>query len=173
MSAPRFLPDEALLDASVGVCVRDAAHVVVFQNDGCRDACGDVQGRTCERTCVSAVFGAHETHGSRLGRGVTLHGQPCDVAVFVGQRDAATLLISRAPALARQHRFLSKRGLTARELEVASLVLLGWTNRAIASRLAIGHATVRTHLNRIHQKLPDGWLERAARRAAQRSGSHA
>ena len=43
--------------------------------------------------------------------------------------------------------------LTARELEVLTLIGLGLTNHEIAQRLEITHATVKTHLEHAYMKL--------------------
>ncbi|MEV2277931.1 response regulator transcription factor [Nocardiopsis sp. NPDC049922] len=59
--------------------------------------------------------------------------------------------------------------LSPRETEVLRLVATGMTNRAIASRLRIGEATVKTHLLHIYDKL--GAVDRAsAVHAASRGG---
>jgi DNA-binding NarL/FixJ family response regulator len=44
-------------------------------------------------------------------------------------------------------------GLTEREGEILSLIASGLTNRDIATRLFIGNATVKTHINRIFAKI--------------------
>lgn len=43
--------------------------------------------------------------------------------------------------------------LTPRELEILQLVLVGWTNRAIAAELNISEKTVEFHLAKIYAKL--------------------
>lgn len=43
--------------------------------------------------------------------------------------------------------------LTVREIDVLKLVAEGRTNRAIATRLGIGEATVKTHLMHVYDKL--------------------
>lgn len=50
--------------------------------------------------------------------------------------------------------------LSARETEVLRLVAEGCTNRAVASRLGIGEATVKTHLLHVYEKL--GAADRAS-----------
>jgi len=44
-------------------------------------------------------------------------------------------------------------GLTAREMEVLALVADGLRSRAIAERLEITEATVKSHLNHLYRKL--------------------
>lgn len=47
----------------------------------------------------------------------------------------------------------AENSLTAREIDVLRLVADGRTNRAIAARLGIGEATVKTHLLHVYDKL--------------------
>ena len=54
----------------------------------------------------------------------------------------------------------SQLSLTDRETEVLALVADGLTNRAVARKLGISEATVKTHLAHIYTKL--GVLDRAA-----------
>ena len=54
---------------------------------------------------------------------------------------------------ARRRGELGLSPLTARELEVLTLIAIGLTNREIAERLGISHATVKTHLEHVYVKL--------------------
>lgn len=54
----------------------------------------------------------------------------------------------------------TETSLTDREIEVLRLVAEGRTNRAIATRLGIGEATVKTHLMHVYEKL--GVTDRAS-----------
>ena len=58
---------------------------------------------------------------------------------------------------ARRRGELELSPLSARELEVLTLTALGLTNREIGERLAISHATVKTHLEHVYRKfrVPD------------------
>jgi DNA-binding NarL/FixJ family response regulator len=58
-----------------------------------------------------------------------------------------------------RHRRGPRRTLTPRELEVASLVAAGLTNRSIAGRLCLSVRTVDTHVDHILTKL--GFSNRA------------
>jgi DNA-binding CsgD family transcriptional regulator len=59
-------------------------------------------------------------------------------------------LVGRTPSPSEQ---ANRYGLTARELDVIELVCCGRTNREISECLGIGHATVKTHLIHIFEKL--------------------
>ena len=72
------------------------------------------------------------------------------------ERDRSFLSLLR-PHLARLRARWERRPhlplLTAREIDVLSLVAQGLTNREVSSRLFISPATVRTHLEHIYDKL--------------------
>lgn len=59
----------------------------------------------------------------------------------------------------------SRPSLSARESEVLRLVADGCTNRAVATRLGIGEATVKTHLVHVYEKLGVGDRASAVRAA--------
>ncbi|MBR1177198.1 helix-turn-helix transcriptional regulator [Bradyrhizobium sp. KB893862 SZCCT0404] len=59
-------------------------------------------------------------------------------------------LVGRTPLAGEE---ASRYGLTSRELDVIELVCCGRTNREISECLGIGHATVKTHLIHIFEKL--------------------
>lgn len=61
---------------------------------------------------------------------------------------------------ARRRGELELSPLSARELEVLTLTTLGLANREVGERLAISHATVKTHLEHIYRKF--GVSDRAA-----------
>jgi len=50
----------------------------------------------------------------------------------------------------------ARHGLTQRESEILSLVVIGLSNRGIASKLMIGEETVKTHLSSVYRKLGVG-----------------
>lgn len=85
-------------------------------------------------------------------------------AVRSAHRGEAVLAPSVASRLMDQLRAPASDTLSARELEVLSLVAQGETNRGAAARLFLSEATVKTHLLHIYEKLGVG--DRAAAVAA-------
>jgi DNA-binding NarL/FixJ family response regulator len=74
--------------------------------------------------------------------------------------ERATELLPRPrPLTPRQAAKQAFGGLTAREREVAALVVRGKTNREIADALVLGDRTVQTHVSNILDKL--GFTSRA------------
>jgi DNA-binding NarL/FixJ family response regulator len=74
-------------------------------------------------------------------------------AVRAANRGESVLAPSVATRLMSQLRAPASDTLSARELEVLSLIAQGETNRGAAARLFISEATVKTHLIHIYEKL--------------------
>ena len=95
--------------------------------------------------------------------GYLLKDSPRDALVRAVQaafRGESVLAPSVATRLLSQLRAPASDTLSARELEVLSLIAQGETNRGAAARLFISEATVKTHLLHIYEKL--GVNDRAA-----------
>ena len=74
-------------------------------------------------------------------------------AVRAANAGESVLAPSVASRLLHQLRAPASDALSARELEVLSLIAQGETNRGAAARLFISEATVKTHLLHIYEKL--------------------
>jgi DNA-binding NarL/FixJ family response regulator len=88
--------------------------------------------------------------------GYLLKDSPRDAlvrAVRAAYRGESVLAPSVASRLLSQLRAPASDALSARELEVLSLIAQGETNRGAAARLFISEATVKTHLLHIYEKL--------------------
>ena len=97
--------------------------------------------------------------------GYLLKDSPRDAlvrAVRAAHRGESVLAPSVASRLMSQLRAPATDTLSARELEVLSLIAQGETNRGAAARLFISEATVKTHLLHIYEKLGVGTTARAA-----------
>jgi DNA-binding NarL/FixJ family response regulator len=70
-----------------------------------------------------------------------------------GQRHRAARLLDAAGLLRDDPHALQSTQLTDRELEVASLIVRGYSNRQIATVLMISERTVDTHVSHILNKL--------------------
>jgi DNA-binding NarL/FixJ family response regulator len=74
-------------------------------------------------------------------------------AVRATHRRESVLAPSVASRLVSQLRAPAQEALSERELEVLALIVQGLTNRAVAARLFISEATVKTHLLHLYAKL--------------------
>ncbi len=106
-------------------------------------------------------------------RGVVLKGSPTEFLLkaiqtvmaggyWVGREKVANLvqylrnLIQSSGEEARQKRY----GLTPRELEIVSAVVMGYSNKEIAAHLKISQDTVKHHLSNIFERILRGWSSR-------------
>lgn len=157
---------QLLEDAPVGVCLRSADGAVQFQNRLCRGICGDVQGERCGGACERSRprRAVDDAGAAELAKGEALHGRCCDVAVVESGGATVVLLLPLSKRVERLRRYFESMDLTERETDIAVLVALGKSNAEIILLTGLTKATVRTHLNHVHQKLPDEWLAKVRAR---------
>ena len=111
------------------------------------------------RVLVLTTFEGDGDVGPAIAAGATgylLKDSPRDVlvrAVRSAHRGESVLAPSVASRLLNQLRAPASDAISARELEVLSLIARGETNRGAAARLFISEATVKTHLLHIYEKL--------------------
>jgi DNA-binding NarL/FixJ family response regulator len=111
------------------------------------------------RVLVLTTFDADSDVGPAIAAGATgylLKDAPRDAlvrAVRAAYRGESVLAPSVASRLINQLRAPASDQLSARELEVLTLIAQGETNRGAAARLFISEATVKTHLLHIYEKL--------------------
>lgn len=97
------------------------------------------------------------SEGMKLFKGTEVEGHKVD-ALIVNDGERVTtflyLLDEDQDKFKRQEAFFRERGLTKSELRIMQMVMQGMTNAAIAEKLFISKATLKTHLNNIYKKLP-------------------
>ena len=76
-----------------------------------------------------------------------------DAAAWTFRQLGAQADLARTEAMSRSAAARPDHGLTAREVEVITLVAAGMTNRAIAAELFLSDKTVARHLSNIFTKL--------------------
>jgi DNA-binding CsgD family transcriptional regulator len=109
------------------------------------------EGRPLPDQIVRLVNGLRDDllrSGSKNSSMLTLPTGLCTRASLLGSAPNEYLLLLVEPVLRLDERHLSRR-----ELEVATLVLNGLSNREIAAKLVLAHHTVEGHLKRIFAKL--------------------
>ena len=151
--------EDSLQASDIGVCIKDPARKVLMQNERCRAVCGDRLGEVCEQGCMRLyardTFQQWKDWGSRVYRNSLLNGEFYDLTLLC----SSTHIISFLQPLNEKYElalaYYREKGLTQRELQVISLTIQGTSNSEICKRLSISRATLRTHLNRVYQKLRD------------------
>lgn len=135
----------------IGICTRNRDNLIVFQNDTCRAVCPKHTGQTCRR-CSSAlkssINGIHKLRFHYINAHVT------DVAVTVTDTQQNTIFYILDSLVNELENLIASSDLTPREGHVARYILEMKSNTDIQAELGISHATLKTHINRIYQKVP-------------------
>lgn len=97
------------------------------------------------------------SEGMKLFKGTEVEGHKVDALIVNDGQTITTLLYSLdedQDKFIKQEAFFKQKGLTKSELRIMQMVMQGMTNAAIAEKLFISKATLKTHLNNIYKKLP-------------------
>lgn len=149
------------LGSKLGLCVKDQEKRVLFQNDNSVKTCGLMVGQVCGKTCMRLYHQVEEcsaiSEGMKLFKGTDVEGHKVDALIVNDGQTITTLLYSLdedQDKFIKQEAFFKQKGLTKSELRIMQMVMQGMTNAAIAEKLFISKATLKTHLNNIYKKLP-------------------
>jgi DNA-binding CsgD family transcriptional regulator len=147
----------------VGICVRSQDETVLTQDPVCAELCGRRIGLKCEKGCMLRVSPTGEggvfDEGVHLFRNVQTENQVVDAVVINDGKRLTTLLFDKRGLIKKQMGILEKFGLSRAERCIMEKYLSGFSNGEIAAELFISKTTLRTHLNNIYKKLPDGMKE--------------
>lgn len=137
----------------LGMCVKKDK-TVVFQNDECVRLCGDKSNTECGHCTQEELLDA-----KRKGAKLRYKVYDDDVRVIVRHKkgdEEMTMLSSIDASLVDQIlAFVQHPALTNQESEIIKCICEGYTNPEIQELLYISKATLKTHINHIHQKCPD------------------
>lgn len=149
------------LGNKLGLCIKDQEKRVIFQNENSIKTCGLMTGEICTKTCMRLYQQVEEcaalSEGMKLMKSVDVEGHKVDALVVNDGERITTLLYpldEDQEKFKKQEIFFKERGLTRSELRIMQMVMQGMTNAAIAEKLFISKATLKTHLNNIYKKLP-------------------
>ncbi len=135
-------------------CILDKRKKVCFQNSLCIQKCGDMIDQTCSKGCQEHIsigdFESTQYLKKRL-----VHNEIVDISVF---KKNGLEIVNIYPLATEETKDKDFSELTKRENEIASLVMAGYSNNEIESKLKIKKSTLKTHINHIYQKV--GKIER-------------
>lgn len=144
---------------SHGQCLKDSSQRVISQDEMCRDLCGDVEGKKCEKGCMKAfaeikqedIFkrGFHQFNNIEVDQ-----QRHVDAVVFFDGENIMTHLYPVDELNEKRLMLMREKGLSPTEINVMRFVLQGLSNEQIAEKLFISKVTLKTHLNNIYKKLP-------------------
>lgn len=149
------------LGTKLGLCVKDLDKKVLFQNENSTHTCGSMIGEVCEKACMKLYHQVEEcaavSEGMKLFKATEVNGHKVDALIVNDGQRITTLMYpldEDQEKFKKQEEFFIERGLTKSELRIMQMVMQGMTNAAIAEKLFISKATLKTHLNNIYKKLP-------------------
>jgi len=144
--------------AGMGLCIKDTHRKVLYQNEVCKEHCGNMEGSPCNKGCM-CCYVSNEKNPSR-NEGVQLYtdrkckDQFLDMVIVNDGERLITMLYNVSKKHERELEYFTDKGLSKRELQVVRMVVQGQTNSEIVKALKISKATLKTHLNNIYKKLP-------------------
>ena len=160
--------DRAPLEAFLGsdkliLCIKDLNAQVLYQNAACDLLCGEMEGRKCDKDCMMSYANIPDAprreEGTQYYPNRLFEGRYYDL-VFVND---GSRLVSIMYHLKDRHtedmNELSGHGLTKREVDVASLVIKGYSNSQIAEKLLLSKGTVKIHVGNIYRKVPEALVK--------------
>ena len=150
--------NDFVISESLGVCVKSSDGKVFFQNSRCIEKCGVKTGEICQGPCVEKyrkVCGGRKlaSEGFFHFPKLSLEQGLADAVVVNDGAQLLTLLYPLEDKNFEKMQCYRQKNLTKRELEIASLLLEGFTNSEIAPKLFISKAAVKTHINNIYKKI--------------------
>ncbi len=131
-------------------CVSDANDVVVEQSLSCHKLCGKQMGKVCVDGCKQHLKFKKDEGGTILLKNRTVHDTNFDILRYQMSDQQVIILIDRKD---ESSKIDNLRVLTVKEKEVAQLIVKGYSNQEILLELNILKSTLKTHINRIYQKL--------------------
>jgi DNA-binding NarL/FixJ family response regulator len=141
------------LEAVVGSRAIDAVVISSGASDALRDAVGNVLARWPEVRVVG-ILDSLDWRSARelLGAGIEglVLSETMDASLVLGVQGALTGQLS-LPAELREH--LARPRLSAREKQILAMVVMGFTNADVATKLFISESTVKSHLATAFVKL--------------------
>ena len=141
-----------------GVCIKDQAQRVEYQNPACIRTCGDLQGTVCVKGCMEGrELGQPNdafAEGIAVKKNISSTDGPVDAIVLNDGEEITTLLHHKGDQINRALRIFEDYCLSNAELAVVKLALSGYSNKQISRELHISVGTIKTHLNNIYKKIP-------------------
>ncbi len=150
--------EQVFENGRVCVCIKDADHRVVEQNESCKKLCGDLTGAVCDKNCM-CYYRLNKEHperseGMQFYGNKTIEGEQYDICLVNDGERLTTLLYPLESKTQAAADALKEYHLTAREQQIALLIVQGRTNAEIAAELFINKSTVKSHINNMNRKIP-------------------
>jgi len=146
---------EILNNSGIGVCVVNNEGLVTYQNAAVATACADVCGKECnEKNHLLCRYVDAFTEGTVRIPIQMIHGKYYDILGVVLKDQRMIYLIPIQNDKVEIVRELETSSLTAKEKEVAALMIADFSRENIARVLNVSENTIKTHIKNIYTKIP-------------------
>lgn len=146
-------PEDKLSQIDIGICFK-TNDKITSQNQASADLCGNKQAATC-KDCSDKSLPEIRKKGTKLRYKIF----ESDVRVVLSHQKGKEEVVILSPAdsdiTKTILKFLKTPNLTSQEQEVLKLICEGYTNDEIMAILFISKSTLKTHINHLHQHIPD------------------
>lgn len=152
-----------LIGVKIGVCIKSLSGRVLYQNKYCNQICGDHVQEVCTSQDGCMKFRQNINNNEEWADGIEVfkskkigeQSEFYDVAFIKNDSKLVTLLQPLENKSEVLEKITKKYRLTKKENEVLGLIMDQKTNIDISKNLNISKATLKTHINHLHQKVPD------------------
>jgi len=147
-----------------GTCVKTSEKEVLFQDEICKENCGDMEGQICTKGCMTSYA---PIQGMTLIKDSAVDGHVVDAVVINNGEKLTTIIYPKhkdEQQTEKTRAMLVSHGLSKSEVNVFLMVMEGKTNSQIAKELFVSKSTLKTHLNNIYKKLPQSFQQYKGRR---------
>ena len=151
-------------ELELGTCIKNFDRKVLFQNDLCLKTCGDIRGEVCNKGCMANYS---SVSGMTLIKNSVVDQNEVDAVVINDGKTLTTLLYPNKKSeedKGNERATLLSFGLSKSEMTIFLKVIEGKQNIQIIKELFISKSTLKTHLNNIYKKLPNGYQQYKNRR---------
>lgn len=145
-------------------CISTEKGKVLAQSESCHSICGERLGTVCREGCQQYLKFKRKDKDTVLLKNREINGSHYDILRYFEDSNQKILMIKKE----MKPSFLDDlKKLTHKEQEVAQLIVKGYSNQEILEELNILKSTLKTHINRIYQKMDESFV--AYRKMAQQN----
>jgi DNA-binding CsgD family transcriptional regulator len=139
----------------IGLCEKNSDGVVIFQNDVCRNICGNQKGEKCNFGCMKQANTDEKKYNFSILHNIFDDSEKIVDAVKLNTvRSIYTILYDKTNMIKSLLSQIKSYHLTNTEINIYKLITMGYSNKEIASKLFVSKKTIHTHINNIYKKIP-------------------
>ena len=142
----------------IGICIKSLDKTVLYQNETCRQTCGNRKNQVCTDGCMANYkncgAGAVFEEGIKVHKNIPSDKGLIDAVTINDGEFITSILYYKKPRVESELDFFKEFNLSKTEMAILTLILEEKKNRDITKQLNISLSTLKTHLNNIYKKIP-------------------